>query len=73
MVDFMTDEKDLESLGAAGQQPSEPPRPAAEHALGERVLRSVDLMAGEREVRIEHSGELYRLRVTRQGKLILYK
>lgn len=31
------------------------------------------LLAGSREVGIEHEGLLYRLKVTRQGKLILNK
>lgn len=36
-------------------------------------LRSEDLLAGRREVQILHSGEVYRLLVTRNGKLILQK
>ncbi|MCI0733027.1 MAG: hemin uptake protein HemP [Methylococcaceae bacterium] len=36
-------------------------------------LRSADLFGGAREVVIEHAGEEYRLRLTRQGKLILTK
>jgi hemin uptake protein HemP len=38
-----------------------------------RVLRSEDILAGQREVQILHEGETYRLRVTRRGKLILQK
>jgi hemin uptake protein HemP len=38
-----------------------------------RVLRSEDILAGQREVQILHEGEMYRLRVTRRGKLILQK
>jgi len=38
-----------------------------------RTLRSEDLLAGQREVFIVHRGEVYRLRVTRRGKLILHK
>lgn len=37
------------------------------------VLSSEDLLDGGAEVAIEHNGELYRLRHTRQGKLILTK
>jgi hemin uptake protein HemP len=37
------------------------------------VLRSEDLLRGEREVRILHGGEAYRLRVTSNDKLILTK
>jgi len=38
-----------------------------------KVVRSQELFAGKREVLIEHSGSLYRLRMTRAGKLILNK
>lgn len=31
------------------------------------------LFKGAREIEIEHNGEIYRLRITRQGKLILNK
>jgi len=36
-------------------------------------LRSMELLGTAREVVIEHAGEEYRLRLTRQGKLILTK
>jgi hemin uptake protein HemP len=36
-------------------------------------LYSAELFATAREVVIEHAGEEYRLRLTRQGKLILTK
>lgn len=36
-------------------------------------LCSKDLFASSNEVIIEHAGEQYRLRLTRQGKLILTK
>ena len=36
-------------------------------------LRSVDLFGSAREILIEHAGEYYRLRLTRQGKLLLTK
>ena len=32
-----------------------------------------DLLAGEREAILEHSGQDYRLRITASGKLILTK
>lgn len=48
--------------------------------FGESVLEpqlktygSRELFDGSREVGIEHGGSLYRLRITRQGKLILNK
>jgi hemin uptake protein HemP len=37
------------------------------------VLRSTELFSGRREICIEHAGQLYRLRITRSGKLILQK
>ncbi len=38
-----------------------------------RVYGSDLLFDGTREVGIEHAGSLYRLKITRQGKLILNK
>ncbi|MBI1349140.1 hemin uptake protein HemP [bacterium] len=38
-----------------------------------RTISSRDLMQGQRELLIDHDGETYRLRVTRNGKLILNK
>ncbi len=38
-----------------------------------RRINSSDLLAGAREVHIEHEGQTYRLRRTKAGKLILTK
>lgn len=38
-----------------------------------RTLNSAELFAGGHEVWIEHGGELYRLQLTKVGKLILTK
>ncbi|QPC88502.1 hemin uptake protein HemP [Mesorhizobium sp. NBSH29] len=38
-----------------------------------RVVDSTVLFVGQREIGIEHHGALYRLKITRQGKLILNK
>ncbi|MDX8439754.1 hemin uptake protein HemP [Mesorhizobium australafricanum] len=38
-----------------------------------RTLSSNMLFQGEHEIGIEHHGALYRLKITRQGKLILNK
>lgn len=38
-----------------------------------RCVRSEEILRGDVEVLIEHHGELYRLRKTRNGKLILQK
>jgi hemin uptake protein HemP len=37
------------------------------------VIASEQLFAGRTEVRVRHRGQEYRLRITRQGKLILTK
>jgi hemin uptake protein HemP len=37
------------------------------------MLLSQDLLQGQVEVLISHGGEIYRLRLTRSGKLILQK
>lgn len=37
------------------------------------VYSTAELFGGAREIEIEHNGEIYRLRITRQGKLILNK
>ncbi len=38
-----------------------------------KVVSTQDLFAGARVICIEHEGEIYRLRITRRGKLILQK
>jgi hemin uptake protein HemP len=38
-----------------------------------RVWQSVEILQGAEVVLIEHQGEVYQLRVTRQNKLILNK
>ncbi|WP_153558274.1 hemin uptake protein HemP [Roseimaritima sediminicola] len=63
---------------------SQPPRsvPAAANAaateawrthVGSKIVRFQDLAHCGEEIWIEHEGQLYRLRKTRQGKLILTK
>ncbi|MBP2231984.1 hemin uptake protein HemP [Azospirillum agricola] len=42
-------------------------------ALSLPVVESARLMAGGREIVIQHAGQSYRLRVTRANKLILTK
>ena len=57
----------LEPDCAAGKEPRPTPQDAP------RTVCSDDLLRGEKEVWILHHGETYRLRCTRQGKLILCK
>ena len=47
--------------------PADPVRPLP------RNLTSLEILRGDTEVTISHNGEIYRLRVTRNGKLILQK
>jgi len=58
-------------MGATPQQaPGSGERPAK---AAPRTLASRDLLGDGREVIIEHDGDLYRLRCTSKGKLILTK
>jgi len=50
-----------------------PPRQQAVEGPDTRQLDSRTLLGSERELLIHHNGELYRLRLTRAGKLILTK
>ncbi len=52
---------------------SRPAAPVQPSAPEFRVLGSEVLFKGNKEVGIEHGGYLYRLKITRQGKLILNK
>lgn len=38
-----------------------------------RTVTSESLFHGDREIGIDHQGAMYRLKITRQGKLILNK
>jgi len=38
-----------------------------------RVIRSDEILRGEQTVLIDHYGTIYKLRITKQGKLILNK
>ena len=41
--------------------------------LPTKIVSTLDLFQGQREICIEHDGERYKLRITRRGKLILQK
>jgi len=52
------------------------PTPSGELSLGDTVTPKFDsqtLFSGQQEICIEHAGNAYRLRITRQDKLILTK
>lgn len=54
--------------------PAPPPAPIrALDSANARALDSATLLAGQAEIGIRHGDELYRLRLTRTGKLILTK
>jgi len=44
-----------------------------DRAIDLRVVDSRELLRGDREVLIRHSDQIYRLRLTKSGKLILQK
>lgn len=51
--------------------PNAAPAPAAAPEM--RVIDAAELFAGGKEITIRHEGALYRMKITRQGKLILNK
>ncbi len=38
-----------------------------------RMVESTDIFRGQTEIMIRHEGAIYRMKITRQGKLILNK
>ena len=60
-------------LNSANGERSDVPAVAAGSQSQRRQIRSEELFSGQREVLIEHAGELYLLRHTSKGKLILTK
>ncbi|HEX4193258.1 MAG TPA: hemin uptake protein HemP [Stellaceae bacterium] len=55
--------------------PSSPdlPPPTDENTAEPRIVSSESLLAGQRELLIQHGAERYRLRLTASNKLILVK
>lgn len=68
-MNTMMSEEDHSSFAGGGSSPG-PPRSIA---LEENRLDSRDLFDGTREITIVHGGDIYRLRLTAQNKLILTK
>lgn len=50
-----------------------PVSPAEASTASKELWRSEELLGDRREILIQHGNEIYRLRRTRQGKLILHK
>lgn len=48
-------------------------QPEEAHGIKLREYDSAELFQGEKEVLIRHAGDVYRLRLTRNDKLILQK
>jgi hemin uptake protein HemP len=65
-VELQMDVSDQNSIPTGTQESSPEQTPL-------RVIRSDEIFRGGREVRIEHEESVYRLRLTRKGKLILHK
>ncbi|PRD40647.1 hemin uptake protein HemP [Phyllobacterium phragmitis] len=59
------------SASLAAAAPYAEPHKRVQHPL--KTYGSGELFDGSTEVGIEHAGSLYRLKITRQGKLILNK
>ena len=55
------------------RQPAETPIHQEQYRLPSRTVTSEALFNGLYEIGIDHAGSLYRLKITRQGKLILNK
>lgn len=53
--------------------PIKPAQPAGQDLPQQTTLNSTELLKGSKEVLIKHGEEIYRLRLTRNGKLILHK
>ena len=58
---------------SAGTKSATSSSDATSRSNAKRLIRSSDLLHDKREVLIEHAGELYSLRHTSKGKLILTK
>ncbi len=65
----MTKEQENQVLGANTMKAGQ----TAAKAGGTAVYESSELFRGASEIGIEHDGAIYRLKITRQGKLILNK
>jgi len=55
----------------AEKTPIQPVPPTATPHI--RTVESTDIFRGQTEIMIRHEGVIYRMKITRQGKLILNK
>lgn len=65
----------LDMTNQGSLQPDKPARTPARLAVRPQphLIASAVLLGGRREVQIDHQGQVYRLRLTSLGKLILTK
>jgi hemin uptake protein HemP len=56
-----------------GTPPTDPISPPAAEDAAPRIVSSESLLAGRRELLIQHGADQYRLRLTASNKLILVK
>jgi hemin uptake protein HemP len=63
----------MESDPAPADQRTPPPSSQFGATAPLRTVNSADVFQGAREVHIRHDEKIYRLQVTRNGKLILIK
>jgi len=71
---MQADSNEDEIAGNRNRETDDVHSPNAARSIGlENAIDSSGLFAGRNEVLIYHAGEIYRLRVTRNGKLILNK
>lgn len=58
-------------MPSASPSPPRHPDPAPQESVP--CIKSIDLMRNQRTIEIDHGGQRYTLRVTRENKLILTK
>ena len=64
----------MAETGSSSSRPApDGPAPGDVQDDDRRVWSTDELLGDKREVLIRHGEDLYRLRITRHGKLILYK
>jgi hemin uptake protein HemP len=61
------------SAGDSGATSTAQAEPASRPVAARRMTSTRELLGGGNEVQIEHNGEIYTLRQTSKGKLILTK
>ena len=69
----MNADRRQDDRGIAGKDPESSPDSRRDVAMIDHRIDSRDLFIATREVTIAHGGEVYRLRLTAQNKLILTK